>query len=125
MLLRCVQANLSDADRARLGPGTDFGFHLEVGELYAALGLEFVNGLAWVDLSENDRTVIAVPMILFEIVDGRIPDCWEARNGPDASLSLWPRLFYERAFHDRLSNGDPVLEAEFGRLRRELEAEAR
>lgn len=57
---------------------------------------QFEEPVVWVDLAENDRTVIAV--VLLETVDGRIPDCWEARNNPDAPLTLWSRHFYTADF---------------------------
>jgi hypothetical protein len=95
------------------------------GEEFVALGLEFWKGALWVDIAENDRTVVSAPLCLFDIIDGRLSQHWEARRAENGALRLWPLLFFERAFHDRLSNGDPQLVAQFEGLRREIEAEAR
>lgn len=100
-------------------------YHLREEEEYLALGLEVWRGVVWVDISENDRTVSSVPLLLFEVVDGQVSGYWELRTTNDGGFRLWPSLFYERAFHDRLSNGDPELLRQFLELRRLMEAEAR
>lgn len=127
MLLRCIN-NAPSADqltalKTSMLPGETF--HLTVGEEYVALGLEFWNGLVWVDIAENERTVTSAPLFLFEIVDGQLSQYWSTRQQADGLVRLWPELFYERAFHDRLSNDAPELVGRFNELRRLLEAEAR
>jgi hypothetical protein len=127
MLLRCISARLTSSQADALAgvvrPNEDF--HLEVGAEYVALGLEFWRGAVWADIWENDRTVISAPLSLFEIVDGQLSARWIARTSEEGAFRLWPELFYERAFHDRLSNGEPMLVDRFVALRREMEAEAR
>lgn len=127
MLLRCIN-NVPSSDQqkaleATMLPGETF--HLTVGDEYVALGLEVWKGLVWVEIAENERTVTSAPLFLFEIIDGQLSQHWTARQQPDGLVRLWPELFYERAFHDRLSNGAPELVSRFVELRRILEAEAR
>ena len=127
MLLRCRATEPTLEQRSELGPGirTDESFHLSIGEEYVALGLEFTNGIAWVDFAENNRTVISAPLFLFDIIDGQVSENWTVRRHADGTMRFWPDLFYERAFHDRLSNGEEPLVSRFVELRREMEAEAR
>jgi hypothetical protein len=119
MRLRCVSEQLTAAQRVALGSYYREGqqFPVLMGELYTPLGLSFWNGVAWVDLAENDRTVSPVPLFLFEVLEGTIPTEWELKLGEDGSVTIWPQLFYERAFHDRLSNGEPSLVERFRQLR--------
>lgn len=127
MLLRCVASTPTHEQEMELGDALVAGetFHLTPGEEYVALGLEFWRGVLWIDFAENDRTLTSAPLFLFELIDGQLSRQWEARRSENGALRLWPPLFFERAFHDRLSNGDPQLVEQFVSLRRELEAEAR
>ncbi|MCX6345761.1 MAG: hypothetical protein NT018_11925 [Armatimonadetes bacterium] len=84
----------------------DFG--LIVGKEYLVLGLSYDIDSCWgnaitVSFFEDDHLVRA-PIILFSITDPRVSRHWEARKAEDGSLSLWPALFYEDFFHDRLSD---------------------
>lgn len=127
MLLRCIAVEPTPEQRALVRPPVlqNQAYHLECGGEYVALGVEVWAGVTWVDIAENDRTVVGVPLFLFEILDGQLSSRWIARTDEDGSVTFWPDLFYERAFHDRLSNGEPALVERFVELRRELEAEAR
>ena len=127
MLLRCANTTLSLDQQKRLGdrilPGEVF--HLVAGDVYVALGLEVWNGVVWVEIAENERTVTSSPLFMFEIVDGQPSQHWTVRQEDEGAVRIWPELFFERAFHDRLSNGEPQLVSRFAELRRTLEAEAR
>lgn len=127
MLLRCINSVPTPDQQRRLEttmlPGESF--HLVVGEEYVALGLEVWYGVVWVEIAENERTVTSAPLFLFEIIDGQLSQHWTARQENEGLVRLWPELFFERAFHDRLSNGDPQLVSRFAELRRTLESEAR
>jgi hypothetical protein len=127
MLLRCVAIAPTHEQLKELGEtwGLSETLHMTPGDEYVALGLEFWKGVLWVDIAENDRTVVSAPLFLFEIIDGQLSRHWDARREQNGALRLWPQLFFERAFHDRLSNGDPQLVAQFEALRMEIEAEAR
>src|SRR5262245_46593526 len=127
MLLRCRAEQPSPAQRQLLGGEFLAGqeYHLVLGHEYVALGIEVWRGVVWVDIAENDRTVVPVPLFLFHVVDASVSQYWVARLDEDDHLTLWPQLFYERAFHDRLSNGERGLMQAFASLRREIEAEAR
>lgn len=127
MLLRCRTAEPTPEQREHLGSAIRKGesLHLELGEEYVALGLEVWKGIVWIDFAENDRTVISAPLFLFDIIDGRVSEHWIVRALEDGTVRLWPELLFERAFHDRLSNGEEPLQSRFIELRREMEAEAR
>ena len=126
MRVRCI-AELPSAEQGRaLGTLYRQGqvFPIKEGNEYVALGLGIWGGTAWVEIAENDRVVAPTPLFLFEIVDGRPSSFWEVRKQDNGTFLMWPPLFYEHAFHDRLCNGAPELVDRFCLLRLSMEAEA-
>lgn len=65
-----------------------------------------------VDYFDGDH-LLAAPLCLFEVKNPGSSRFWEARKWEDDSLTLWPPLFYEEYFHDRLSDYEPEPRAKF------------
>lgn len=123
MRVKCINNELTDElHRAEGSEWRGRKLPVVVGESYPVFGLTWWKGLVWLEIAENDRTVSSVPLSCFEIEDDRVPGEWRIRASTDEHLTLWPELFYERAFHDRLSNGATELVEAFRDLRRRMES---
>jgi hypothetical protein len=97
-------------------------FHVTVGKEYLVLGVEtFVRSSMWGNstaiqyMSDYEELAFA-PLLLFEIVDGRVSGHWEMRMGENGSITLWPPSFYKEFYHDHLSDGVPDVVKDFGEV---------
>ncbi len=115
----------------KLGP--DFyknqRFGVTIGKEYIVLALQFQirdpgfgTGVA-IQFVNDSGNIGFAPMFLFEIVDGRASNYWEARFWEDGSLTFWPPSFYREYYHDDLSEGVPEVVEDFKRVRALLESE--
>jgi hypothetical protein len=55
---------------------------------------------------------------LFDVTDPSASELWECRIPDDGGIALWPASWFRHDYyHDRLSDGEPELEADFLRLK--------
>jgi hypothetical protein len=86
MIVRCrsITPSASQAERLR-GYGRDQRERLEPGRDYVVMGLQLeIDSLiwgsgAWLQLPDGDGLIFA-PLCLFDVIDGRMPRRWEARD---------------------------------------------
>jgi len=77
--------------------------YLEVGKVYHVFGVRISHECTYYMLFLNERHLIEVPYSLFEIVGGRVPSIWEARQDENG-ISFWPAMFYEDDFLEKFSD---------------------
>jgi hypothetical protein len=93
------------------------------GEEHTVFGIGFWDGIVWIDVEVQTEVLVSVPLFLFEIVDGRPSRLWEARVDQNGGLTMWPPSFYERAYHDRLSDGKLPETKDFEVIKKRMEIE--
>ena len=129
MRIKCVASQLTDDQILALAHDVHQAFHVSPGKEYTVLGLDLsvrsvLQGTGvWVHLVTDYGNLAWAPLVLFEVLDARVSRYWMAH--PSAhGLTLWPPALYQEFFHDDLSEGQPVVVAEFKRVVEELEAES-
>jgi len=98
-------------------------YDLTVGRQYVALGLGFWDEQVWVEIATEGDLIAPVPLLEFEIVDGRLSAFWKTRLDADGAVRMWPASFFQDNFHSRLADREPSALTEFARVRELLEAE--
>jgi hypothetical protein len=106
---------------------TNQDFGLIVGREYLVLGLSYTThsycgNTVTVSYFDEDHLLLA-PIILFEITDHRVSHYWEVRKTENGSLTLWPPLFYESFFRNRLSDYEKEARESFERVYQLLDSE--
>jgi hypothetical protein len=126
----CISEYPSEEQIKRLGKNfhRKQTFGLVVGQEYLVLGLRFeedspLYGTGMVVEYFNGDHLVGAPLCLFEIKNPSASRFWEARKWEDDSLTLWPSLFYEEYFHDRLSDYEPEPRAKFKEIYDLMESE--
>jgi hypothetical protein len=127
MRAKCIVTTPSEEQT--LVPGKSFvpgrtEYPVEPGVEYTILGLGFWDGLVWFEIAASMRTVVSVPAVLFEVTSGKPSRHWDIRLHADGALTLWPRSFYHRYYHDHLSEGRSGAVEDFRSLYGLLEREA-
>jgi len=127
MRVRCTREKPSAEQSERLQAlyrGGKQSFGVTEGAEYLVFGLRIVQGVSLVDIAQELEQLIPVPLCLFEITDHRVPSLWEARQGEDGSLFMWPPSFFDREFyHQDLVEQVPSAVSDFRSVRRRLEIE--
>jgi hypothetical protein len=116
MLLRCKALSPSLPEAHRLGRYYRAGkqeFAVSLGKTYLVYGLRTWGAGIWVDIETDAGYLHIVPLALFEIVDGGVPQIWEIRVDEDGDCSLSPRAFQDPYFIDDLVEGKPQAVMEF------------
>jgi hypothetical protein len=104
-------------------------FGITVGREYLVLGLSVhrnspVYGQAvCAEIVEDAGHRVAVPLLLFEVVDARASRHWRLRTWQDGMVTLWPEPFYKEYFFDDLAESDPETNETFRAIRHVLESE--
>ena len=96
-----------------------------IGTEFTVLGIEVAEGNVTYRIGNPPREqyVIHCLAVLFEIVDGSPSRFWQAVMRPDGQFVLWPPSWFAEYYHDRLSDGDPAIYADFLEERDRLKAE--
>jgi hypothetical protein len=115
--------SLCDVPRLR-ATGFD-GRFASVGSVLPVYGIEFASGNVFYRLanSPDGRYSILCLGALFEIVDSRISRHWQCRALSGGKIVLWPSSWFVECYHDRLSEGDPTVVADFARVKCLLDEE--
>ncbi len=91
-------------------PGTEF--------LVYGITVSEGNVLYNVESHPSGRYLVLCLAELFDIVDPRASELWECRVPDSGGIRIWPSSWFTHEFyHDRLSDGEPELEADFTRLK--------
>lgn len=130
MILKCnsVLPNKEQAKKLNktYRPGKqDFG--LKKGNIYIAFGLYYNEGNPWVDIvCEETKTpyLHPVPLMLFDIIDGRPSKYWDIRMDKNGDMIMRPPSFYKEYYHDDLFEEIPEVVEDFMRIKSLLENEA-
>lgn len=124
MLVVCRREAPTLPDARRLGRHYRAGeqqFPVVVGERYRVYGLRFWVGAPWVDIETNLGYLLTVPLALFDVVDGKVPDIWELRVDAEGDIALLPMAFFDEYFFDDLFEGKAAAVLEFRRVKATLE----
>jgi hypothetical protein len=126
----CVASYPDENQIRELGP--DFyrnqSFGLVVGREYLILGLSYArhshcgNAVA-VSYFDGENLVLGAPIILFDITNPCVSRYWELKTSEDGSLDIYPPLFHEDFFHDRLSDNEQEASEAFQRVYALLDSE--
>ena len=117
------------SQRQRLGAAYRGGrqeFGLVVGEVYTVFGLRIRYGEPWIETSDPDAFpgyLYSAPLLLFEIVDARVPSIWEARRSSEGELRFAPPSFFAEYYFDDLFEQVPAVVNDFLRVRQAIESE--
>lgn len=115
MKVRCMTSTPTPQQAIRLGSRFNVEqqrFSVEPGLMYLVFGVETYNGTAWVMIEHEAGYLVSAPILLFEIVDDRIPCDWRLKVEEGGDLRLLPSELLDPFFLDDLSEGVPhVLEA--------------
>lgn len=124
MIVQCIQRSPSADQAVRLGghyrPGQQ-EFPVQLGRKYMVYGLRFWDGGVWIDIASDAGYIVIVPLSLFVVIDGRVPDVWEAHMDEEGNVELLPSSFHRPFFIDDLVSGDVDTLKEFWTIRDELE----
>lgn len=126
MKVRCLTERPTKEQALRLGCHYDWerqAFSVVTGKTYLVFGLSLVGGELWVEISDDYEQISAAPLLLFEIVDPRVPPIWILAIQDAGAASLWPRAFHRAGFFEDLVECDPAAVAELRLIRAQLEAE--
>lgn len=131
MKIRCINRELTEEQRALLKAPSRFrpNHRLTVGKEYLVLGVVSIidspqyGNTALFEIVDDDRHLVFLPAVLFEVKDARCSSFWEAEVRRDGTVTLEPVEFYREFFHDDLSEGDPATREVFRATVSKLEAE--
>lgn len=113
-------------DLARLKAIGFDGRFAPIGTEFTVYGIDFVGGNVLYRLGNPPREEFTIQCLsaLFEIVDGSVSRYWQSRVLPGGRFVLWPPSWFAEYYHDRLSEGDPTISADFDEVRELIKAEA-
>jgi hypothetical protein len=89
-----------------------------VGEKFTGQERDAETGLDYFESYPSGRYLVICLAELFDIIDPRASELWECRVPDSGGIPIWPASWFKHEFyHDRLSEGEPELEADFTRLK--------
>jgi hypothetical protein len=104
----------------RFQPGHQV-FPLVIGKEYKVYGIDTSPRSVWVLIETDLGYLVSVPLLLFTVIDPRIPPGWVIEVGPPCELSIMPPELLDPYFLDDLSEGIPEVRHTFERVRLEAE----
>src|SRR5437764_14847515 len=128
MRVRCISSQPDRTQAQRLGKNYIEGrqqFGLVVGEIYTVFGLRVRSGELWIDTVDPGTYpgyLYSAPLLLFDIVDPRIPSIWEVHRNSEGDLRLAPPSFFGDFYFDDLFEEDPGTVEDFLRVRKVIES---
>lgn len=111
MKVRCISRSLNEEQCSKLRVINPPEYQIVIGGTYLVLGLTMMTdsephgGGVHYQILNDYGAIRSIPSLLFEIVDSRCSQFWNAQAHEDGSLMMWPREFFTRYFHDDLSEG--------------------
>jgi len=113
MKVKCIADTATKEQRDKFFNGEEYRGPLccNVGDIVIVYGLSMYPGIAdklCYELQyDNSSFVYPVPSCFFEIVDDRPSQYWRMRQFSDSHYVLWPELFLEEGFLEKLNDCDP------------------
>jgi hypothetical protein len=97
-----------------------------MGTEFTVYGVDFIGGNVLYRLGNPPREEFTIQCLgaLFEIVNGSVSGHWHSRVLPEGKYVFWPPSWFAEFYHDRLSDGDPTISADFAKIRELMKAEA-
>lgn len=96
---------------------------ITIGKEYLVFAFQVWSGCPWVQVIADTGHLLSIPVVLFDISDGRVSRHWVLRVWDNCDVTEWPADFYEDFFHDDLAEGVSETVNRFHELRVILEAE--
>jgi hypothetical protein len=132
MIVRCIANSGSALPQANIDPRRGYDsateFPLTIGRDYVVFALTTFLGTAWYYLLDDDGHAWPTwsPSALFDVVDGALPDSWiigyfRVSTEDQGPLISFPEWAGDRAFYERLVEGEAAAVETFARRRREIE----
>ena len=90
-----------------------YRYNVVPGKIYVALGVSFVRDSSafgttvLLEIFDETEYLMSIPSELFEIIDARVSRFWHARDYGLGVFAVWPPLFFEESFHEKLADRDP------------------
>ena len=96
------------------------------GREYVVYGISSGRGNIWYYIEDDDRADYPVfdLGLFFDITDARVSAAWEFRLNDEYDFQLWPPLWFERDFLDRITDGEEDLVSRYSLLRHQMDSEA-
>ena len=122
MRVKCKTIYPDDKQLEELGEGfyRNQAFYVTPGGEYTVYDIIFTTGQAgshgtgtWIEMVSDYGHLRNAPLLLFEIVDGRVSRYWERRTWPHGEVTFRPASLYREYYHDDLSEGVPEVVADF------------
>lgn len=104
--MRVKVKRLSISNSTKRIINSDMSGYIKLNDEFLVYGLSIEKGINYVDIYDGNH-LIGVPINLFKVIDNRISKYWEIKVYDDETITLWPKEFYTKYFHDNLSEGDP------------------
>jgi hypothetical protein len=135
MLVKCIAEKPNDMQVQTLGEcykksGVNQDSHLTVGKTYLALGLLLNDSYphmgrgSWVTIQCDYGHITSYPIVLFEVIDGRVDLEWVVRSRPDGIVEVEPELLHQKHFMEGFLDGVPEAVKAFKELLRRMEQRA-
>ncbi|WP_253306892.1 hypothetical protein [unidentified bacterial endosymbiont] len=126
MKVICLANKLSKDQKKQLGivEENDFKYPFEEGQIYTVLGMTnnlIENGS--ITLEMPYFYIFPTPLCLFNVIDDRPSKYWKIKKISEHQIAFRPEEFYQKYFHDRLSDGDPEFIDIYQKVLEKLEKE--
>jgi hypothetical protein len=135
MLVKCLQEKPSDSQIEELGEyyknyTSKHDSHLSIGKIYLVLGLMIksrphVGRGTWVTVLCDYAHIESYPIVLFEVLDGRVDLEWVVNSRPDGVVTIEPELLLGPHFVEDHLEGLPEAVTPFKELLGRMEQRAR
>ena len=98
---------------------------ITAGKKYTVYGISCGAGNIWFDIVDDDEMcyTVGVLAVFFTISDSKPSKTWVCHLNDRGFLFLWPPSWLEPLYHDRLTDGDPEVVADFGRVKAAVDSE--
>lgn len=118
---KCVKASFTFSNSIVINNDlTDF---ISIGDLFWVYGIRIHQSIIYVAVFLDNRHIAEVPLELFEVVENDVAQEWRFKVWEDGSITLWPELFYEEDFLEKLSEWDHEEREKFSFLQKKIESE--
>ena len=116
MKVKCIKTQLENNYGTYKAKDT-FDDVMDIGDEFFVYGLEFDskyhNAGVYIYLYPKMDHLVWIPLELFEIIDNKIPDCWEIEQYPNNNIAFYADILLQDDFLENFSEYEPKERAEF------------